>query len=837
MIAQDFDETRVMPRAQLTICSFDVFDTFLLRACTTSDGVFERAFELSMVSKLHPKAGVNYVQHRIQAEGRARKTKKEKRGSFEVTIDEIYACFPFRLFGLERAALRGLADAEFQAELDLCRVNVEMLQLYRESQRSGLRVGFISDTYWNKQQLTALLRRRHPDLTWDFLYASCDHGTGKSDELFARYLSEQRVHPSCALHIGDNPYADIKAARYHGIRTRFYPQAPRTLSARMQRESSVFELLCPNEPSRLDRGYRTLRRIVAGQAAEKSAAFHYGVTTLGPAMAAFDAFVEARVARLRQDGAKVAIAFLGRDGFLSYRIWRELRQDPASYLEISRRASMIGSATIVELFKRMIDTKLDAATFASIVKVLPPSVARFFARLPNGVATGQQLSEALPALIDDDQIAQIATAMRSSMLVYLRRQIPDFDRCTDIVLVDIGYSGSVQKAMRRIFDQEHIGIRLHGAYLLSMDDDFHDIAPDDTAEGFISDLVVAPHIKKMLTRNAAVLEQMCSSADGSAREYRDGEVVREVDPRPPEQFALIAEIQSGALAFVHRAEELAPRYLLQPFAAPEVAARWAAAILARLLLLPDDDELTMFGTLRHDINLGTETLVPMLDGNAIKQLEIARGLPAACTASHPPMWIAGSFAQLSPSLGYLYLLFGANRLSIDVFSEVKCGELQIGLFGSNERATMETVAWYRTAMGGVRIRIPISATLGVHTVAVPIAKIALQGILEGVTVQTGKTVRRASDNPDVMGLPSAGLATAGLDLSGPLYRATDESGCLLITVDSDAPIAIFSIALTPLGTDRILSMPEDAALEGDFPVASLRDSVRKLGIPERSAEA
>ncbi|MBP0577671.1 hypothetical protein, partial [Campylobacter jejuni] len=80
--------------------------------------------------------------------------------------------------------------------------------------------------------------------------------------------------------------------------------------------------------------------------------------------------------------------------------------------------------------------------------------------------------------------------------------------CTDLVLADLGYSGSVQKALRRVFDLAGLEIRLHGAYLISLDDAFDDIADDDSAAGFISDLVVTPHIKRMLIRNVALLEQI-----------------------------------------------------------------------------------------------------------------------------------------------------------------------------------------------------------------------------------------------------------------------------------------------------------------------------------------
>ena len=173
----------------VSACSFDVFDTFLVRACTTSDGVFERTYELSSLSKSCPNVSENFVQQRIQAEARARAHAKETRGCAEVHIGEIYAYFPFRLFGLDRSSLNELIEDEFGAELDLCRANPEMLRQYLDMKRAGHRVGFISDTYWNSEQLGRLLRSCSPGLTWDFLYASCDHGSSKSEALFKQYLS------------------------------------------------------------------------------------------------------------------------------------------------------------------------------------------------------------------------------------------------------------------------------------------------------------------------------------------------------------------------------------------------------------------------------------------------------------------------------------------------------------------------------------------------------------------------------------------------------------------------------------------------------------------------
>lgn len=790
-------------RAQIVSAwSFDVFDTFLLRACTTPEGVFERTYELSGISRTCPNVSASFAQHRIQAESRARRTAKEKRGGSEVHIEEIYSFFPFSLFGLARRDLNDLVESEFVAELELCRANPDMLRQYLDMKRAGHRVGFISDTYWDSDQLARLLRACHPGLTWDFLYASCDHGSSKSEKLFAKYLAEEGIDAGASFHVGDNDKADIEGAKRHGIRPRYYPQAAAPLASKFQREAALFELLCVGAPSRLDRGARTLRRMVAARSAERSPAFHLGLTILGPVMAAFDAFVTRRCEEVAGPGRTVALGFLGRDGFLSHRIWQELHGG-AAYIEINRRVSLIASADtmqpLVDLLSKVF--KIDAPAFRDMVKIMPPKVAAFFAGFPGGITSGEELAEALPDLMDATEIVELAAGLRARLLAYLRHAIPGFDHCTDLVLADLGYSGSVQKALRRIFEIEGIKIRLHGAYLISLDDAFDDIAEQDSAAGFISDLVVTPHVKRMLIRNVALLEQICCSADGSVRDYDGGQVLREINPRPESQIALAAEIQAGALAFIDSAGAVALDLRLAPYAAAETAARWCAATLARLLLLPDEDELALLGGLKHDVNLGTHALAPMLDGDFIRRQISARGLSAACTSTAPPMWLAGSFARLSPSHGWLYALFGANRLPADVFEESPSGPVQVGLFRAGGEATLETVTVHRTGLGELRVRIPVSRAMGIATIALPLPGFAAEGLLHGVTLQIADDVRDAADSQEVIGIAAESLVYAGIQRSGDHYRAESADGCLLIPVaPMTKDIAIYSVAITPLGS-------------------------------------
>ncbi|WP_347952039.1 hypothetical protein [Bradyrhizobium sp. CER78] len=751
----------------------------------------------------------SFVQHRIQAEARARKLALERSGSTEVRIADIYKYFPFRLFGLSRDALQDLAQIEFEAELELCRVNPEMLEQYMDMKRGGFRTGFISDTYWSTDQLAQLLRSCSPGLSWDFLYASCDHGSSKSEALFEAYLAEQGVDAARSFHIGDNHNADIKGARRHGIRPRYYPQAGAALASKLQRETSMFELLCPDQPSRLDCGARTLRRVVTARSAEHSPAFNLGVTVLGPVMASFDAFIEARRAALAREGARVAVGFLGRDGLLPYRVWQASHGETGAYVEINRRVSLVGSADTLEPLSELLSrvVKIDAPTFIDIVKVQPPAVMNFFAQYPDGIASGRELADALPDLMDPCEITDIAAGVRERLLAYLRAKIADFDGCTDLILVDLGYSASVQKSLRRIFDREGIRIRLHGAYLLTLDDAFDDIADDDTAEGLISDRIVTPHVKRMLIRNVALLEQLCCSDQGSARDYRGGEVLREGDQRPVAQLALANEVQSGTLAYASRARELAPRYALQPDADLSVAARWAAAVLGRLLLLPDDDELVLLGGIKHDVNLGTQALAPLLDAGFINDCIIARGLSTACTAPAPPMWLAGSFAALSPSHAYLYTLFGPNRLPANVFGEAQCGTLQVGLFGRDGQASLESVSVYHTGLGDLRLRIPLSRRMTVATIALPLAKLTRHGMLHGITVQYGESAAKAAENSNLKTIAEGRLMDTGLERFGRQFRAASEDGMLLIPVDGfEDDVAIYTIALTALDHDRILAI-------------------------------
>jgi hypothetical protein len=238
-----------------------------------------------------------------------------------------------------------------------------------------------------------------------------------------------------------------------------------------------------------------------------------------------------------------------------------------------------------------------------------------------------------------------------------------------------------------------------------------------------------------------------------------------------------------------------------------IAARSTAAILGRLLLLPTDDEMLLLGPMQHDVNLGTRALLPVLDGGFVAGLQVARDFMSACTVGGPPMWLAGSFSAVSPVHNFLYLLFGANRLPSDLFGDVKCGQIEVGLFNDDGSSSLAQVTCFRTGFGEIRVRIPITRDSGIRTIVVPIARLATEGLVAGPFLQGGTSLARALQTATLLKLPDQHLDHAGLFHSGRYYRATQDDGALVINLPPQrAPIVIMSIGLTPLNEGRVLAL-------------------------------
>lgn len=790
--------------------SFDIFDTTLLRRCTDPVGVYELAFRKLPVARRASELLDSFIYYRRLAEALARRNAMESRGRPEVGIDEIYAAFPGRSFGFTSADTDVLVAAEFAAEQDLCYLNPLAARKITAARAAGHRTGFISDTYWSAAQLAALLRGCGI-ADWDFLYASCEAGLPKSAGLLQIYLASEGLAPADAVHFGDNPAADIRPAAALGIAADHHAYDHPRLAETLERENSLYALLCPQHPDslRLDGGLRSLRRLAHVEApTDEAVAGQIGRAVIGPLLATFDRFVAARVERLESEGRQVAVAFVGRDGFLPRQVWQTSRSTPAHYIEINRRVALVGAARSLKPIADMFATSpvVSARVARDFLKRSVPAIEAFFRNQPIGVTSGRQFAQALPSLIDDKTAEELAAPLRRMVTDHLTAAIPGFADCTDLVLVDLGYSGTVQHALRQILDREGLSHRLHGLYLITNDRALEDLAEGDHMEGLISDRVVSARRKNTLLKNISVLEQICCAPEGSVSTYRNGQPQREADSRPDGQVAAAAEIQAGAVGFVRSIGPLLEAGITDPFVGNPAAAHWAAAILGRFLLLPTDGEIALLAGFLQDTNLGSQDLIPLATPAATGDLLAARNMVNAFRSESFCMWPAGSMASVSPVHSQLYAMHATGHLSGNIAADAACGSVTVVVTAGGEHHKTK-VPCYRTPFGDVRLRVPLDGRATDASVALVLGELTREGLLRDIVVQRGDSAYHAMSGINVKPVALDTLRLAGADRQGRAFRVHDDKpGVVFIPVPpADFAVAVLTVTIALPPGQRLLA--------------------------------
>lgn len=829
--------------------SFDVFDTLLLRNTTGPDGVFDLTWSL-----LRDQAGTATTDadrhfptldafHRLRHE--AHTLAILTAGGREVDIDAIYAEFPLTALGWGEEMRPRLAAMEFEAEQRLCHGDPDVVALFLALKAAGKRVGVISDTYWPRQRLLALLRGAIPGFEPDFVYASCDWGAPKARGLFTHYLREEGLEPEQAAHIGDNHAADVHPARPLGLRAHHHPQAPDLLLSVFQREKTLARLLRglgagergPAAPPfttmpftatpGLDGGLAARRRRAArplplltgtatpplcppptprspyAAAGDADIADLLGACVVAPLIAGLDHRVRQTVAEVQARGRRVGVLFMARDGYLPWLAWQQREQEralgptaPSAYVGLNRRICLAACADDIGVLQGFFMTapRLNAVSVDGFLKVRLPAVARYFASQPDGSATGTDFAQALPGLLNPGDLADIAAGLRRRTLTHLRQALRTFDRCDDLVLVDIGYNGTIHRALQSLLRREGVIKRVHGVYLLAGPSARRALPDGDSGQGLIDEHVLPAQSLDYVIRNVLVMEHFCAAPTGSISDHaEDGSPLFEPDLRPAPQKQACAEVQRACLA----ALALYPA----PTTPQEEALQrhWAGIMLARLCLMPTARERALLGPFIHDINLGSRAHGALEDAASARLLFTAMDVPTACTAPPPPFWMAASVNALSPALGHAYVLTACGLMPGDVHADQADGTVRVELVHAGGTQTLNARR-LRTAQGDWRVHIPVARVHADGVVAVRLGDVAPAGILEPVCLRAGDSPRQAMRSTLVRAFPRVRLGTMGLDLADDgTYRIAahdiEEARLMIALPGGDAAMVLLTLVV------------------------------------------
>lgn len=194
---------------QFSLLSLDIFDTTVYRCVPKpSDVFFLLARKFKNINHIHDSSSPeSFVKERINAEERAR---RKKYYCTEVTLKEIYDEFPSGYFSNFSSFVA--ADFEFKLEQELVFLHPEMRDLIIYAKDRGLKTAFVSDTYFETNQIKRLV-----GIDVDHIILSCENNVSKYHGLHLALLKESGVPPERILHVGDNETADIKGPEIFNI--------------------------------------------------------------------------------------------------------------------------------------------------------------------------------------------------------------------------------------------------------------------------------------------------------------------------------------------------------------------------------------------------------------------------------------------------------------------------------------------------------------------------------------------------------------------------------------------------------------------------------------------
>jgi FMN phosphatase YigB (HAD superfamily) len=593
--------------------SFDVFDTLTARIVYHPVDVFQFLAAHPAFQALDLAPDRNVAEYRAEAEQRAYAWMRNRMGNPNSNLREIYQVFCQRL-GLDPALAETLALAEEDVELDLAQANEEGQVLFNDVVRSGKPIVILSDTYHRPEFIGKLLAHCGYQVRPEQIYSSSHRRMAKYEgKLFVFALRELDLPPEALLHVGDNGHADQFVPARLGIATFWHPfrayfdALPDYAAEAGDLHSQVKSL---TERARMPRRQ------------PDDFWFQLGYRVTGPLLTGFSLWLRRRFEADQVDRGY----FLLRDGLLLHRVYDIVAGDrspcPVRTLPASRRAMVFPSLEIdiPLVLQNLLSARAgDSRPVGSYLRRFDLDPARFEKEIAavglvgsQHVIDGGRVMDKVAQLFTQPAVVQAivekAWGERELLLAYLKQEgLADPGHAG---LVDLGWYGSIQKALHGLFQSREIGTRLTGYYVGTR------TGFTESLHGGLSAFSYAFHsgrprkLAQAVTANCEVIENMCSSTDGSLHSFRrqDGRIVPLFDETsyPEEYVRNVNAMHDGTAEFAQAFKKRMARYGWDA-----IPVEIAIENLVRLTTNPTSEEAVRLGAVVHDENLGTNQGHPL----------------------------------------------------------------------------------------------------------------------------------------------------------------------------------------------------------------------------------
>lgn len=556
----------------------------------------------------------------------------------DIRLDDVYE----RLAGRDGAAhAAALRDAEVELELVTLDATRRGTRLWEAAGAAGAKRIVLSDMYLPREVVADALRRAGFE-DWDALVVSGDDRMSKHAGSAFRWLRAR--HPDARIvHVGDNALSDVTMANRHdviGVHLPATPDRPTIagdgLPVDLLRRARASEGRLHEDSVRsLVAGLAARRFDLAGDRGDVAEGIGYGV--LGPLLAGFAQWLHHGAVA----GGIRELRFLAREGALLQRAYETMLGDdalPSGYTYASRRMIVLASLESLADFEA-----LNFLTSTGRALRAEQYVTRFVPDIDRAALEGALRGAGLRAdeLIEPahaeslhavfrtlaDIIEPSLEVERADVRAYLESERLDHD---DVAVVDVGWQGSIQRGIRRIFDSQLQGFYLgvHATHRTNDHEDVHGFI-DQRSAGIgrsLHEAVVAPGIE--------VVEILLANVDAASattvrRVERGFEPVFSSERMRPGEADVVRRVQDAALEFV---EDLRRVQGALPSTSRRLSPVAVAEPMRLLAQAPTRAQARLLGGILHDNTLGVHASalgMPMRDAAHYEEhpddLEAERG--------------------------------------------------------------------------------------------------------------------------------------------------------------------------------------------------------------------
>lgn len=527
------------------IVSFDVFDTLLKRDVKRPTDIFDVMSENIVISEL----ASNFSTLRKLAEKTARERSKKK----EISLEDIYNNFP----GISDVEIQSLIKLEKDTESRFLHANIDMVGIFEECIRQGKTIYIISDMYLPSDFIAKILHREGFS-GYTQLFVSTDYDAVKSDgSLFELVKLSQNIDASKWIHVGDSYQSDKKAAEANGIGTF---QIPTTYSKVYGNSVAGTNYLKDNIL------YSFINNRIPNNSSEY---YRFGYNYFGPFLWGYINWLHKEFQTYKPE----KIFFFARDGLIMKKAYEMtfFTDTPISYLEVSRKALRVPILYI--------DNEL-----GTVIDMLPPSGYFTLEMLLDCVGIKESdIRELLnqyqfeidmnlnaKEIVNDENFNKFydkikPLIVKKSQLSYelLSRYLSDHDVNGKFAIVDIGWSGGMQRYMIETLEKLGIKHEIQGYYtgVVSYVKRNTKVIPDLKMSGYLFDFLNDENAVDIRKGYVGLFETLFLEQDGSVNGYMEDsnglvKAVRapyeykDCDGNLSFELTAVQEIQKAALDFI-----------------------------------------------------------------------------------------------------------------------------------------------------------------------------------------------------------------------------------------------------------------------------------------------